>query len=85
MGGLTWGYKVPNNKDDPVSLVNGTKKDYSLSASTAFKNLIEKANEVGAGDAMNPLPMRHAQPNGDPKISKPLKNLVGGTSALPGK
>ena len=67
---LTWGFKVPANKGDPIELFGGFAKDFSLEASGEFKKLIQKANGVAS--------MKH-------KVTAPNRSKIdcGGTSALP--
>ncbi len=77
LGVITWGFKVPEGKKDPIVLLNATAGDVSLTASAAFKGLIAQANTRPE--------MKHAQIDGKPKITAPntKKYDVGGTSALP--
>lgn len=92
LGVLSWGVETPDNNSAPMVILNAEKQnannqsDFGLSASPDFKALVAQANKVGVSndDQKRPLVMNHAQPDGGPKISKPLQKLLGGTSALPG-
>jgi hypothetical protein len=85
LGALTWGFKVPANQNDAIEITGGRKNDAQRFVDGFFQDLIQKANQRGKGDAKNPLPMQHAQLKGEPFITKPKQNLVGGSSAVPDK